>query len=485
MRGMIPLTLDEIVRAMDGRPYGDLSPVTVTGVSTDSRTCRSGDLFFAIRGERFDGHQFVGQALERKAIAVVVEKRTAPVGADASGDAPGDLKRNGSRIYVSDTVAALGKLAAFHRQQRSMTVIAVTGSNGKTTTKGMIEHVLSQHFKGRGSPESYNNAIGVPLSLLEVEVDDAFVVLEIGSNAPGEVAALSKMVSPTIGVITCIGEAHLEGLRTLHGVATEKGSLLDHLRPGGIAVIHDEALRNGLLQPPAKGGNGYTTVTFGASDDADVWISEFDGDLDGIRFKINGRHDAELRLAGKHSALNAAAAFAVCRRMKLEPEQIVSALAGFKALPMRLNVWRSHRLTLIDDSYNANPCSASAALEVLRSAGGGRKVFVAGDMLELGAEASRLHQRLGCQAAEAGIDVVVAIGGQRDAVIEGARLGKGPGRGRPGSLGCGPETIGYPDTEAACHDLPNRLHGSDTVLIKGSRRLGLERLAQRLREAFA
>ncbi|MCH7527313.1 MAG: hypothetical protein IID39_07745, partial [Planctomycetes bacterium] len=115
---MIPLTLDEIVRAMDGRPYGDLSPVTVTGVSTDSRTCRSGDLFFAIRGERFDGHQFVGQALERKAIAVVVEKRTAPVGAGASGDAPGDLKRNGSRIYVSDTVAALGKLAAFHRQRR-------------------------------------------------------------------------------------------------------------------------------------------------------------------------------------------------------------------------------------------------------------------------------------------------------------------------------------------------------------------------------
>lgn len=457
---MIPLTLDEIIRVIEGRTKEKPAPVTVTGVSTDSRTAGAGDLFFALRGERFDGHRFMAEAVERGAIAAVVQ--------DLEAHSLGDRT-----ILVRDSVAALGKLAAFHRRQRSMTVIAVTGSNGKTTTKCMIEHVLSQHVKGRGSPKSYNNAIGVPLSLLAVEAQDEFVVLEIGSNAPGEVEALAAMVSPNIGVITSIGAAHLEGLNSLKGVAYEKFSMLNHLRPGGIAVINADCRALGeSIQPPGQ-VDRYGAVTFGESSDADVRISQFDGDLDGSRFRINDRHDVRLRVPGRHNAVNAAAAFAVCRRMKLDPERIVEALATVTLPPMRLNVWRGECLTIIDDSYNANPASAAVALEVLQNGAQGRRVYVVGDMLELGNDASKFHQELGRQIASAGIEVLVAVGEYRDVLIEGAR-----------SASRSPETISYENTQAAILDLPDRLHELDTVLIKGSRRVGLDQLVRRLRQRF-
>ena len=221
---MIPLTLDEIIRETRGKPCRTLSPITVTGVSTDSRTCKPGDVFFAIRGERFDGHDFVAGALKAGAVAAFVDL---PLGSDES-----------PLVHVSDTIVALGELAAFHRRQQSLTVVAVTGSNGKTTVKSMIDHVLSRHLTGRASPQSFNNAIGVPLTLLSARAGDDYLVAEIGSNAPGEIAALGKMVAPGVAVITSIGEAHLSGLGDLGGAAVEKLSLLEHVRTGGIAVIN-------------------------------------------------------------------------------------------------------------------------------------------------------------------------------------------------------------------------------------------------------
>ncbi len=454
---MIPLTLDEIVGVLQGRPSCTLAPVTVTGVSTDSRTCRAGDLFFALRGERFDGHDHLEQAVQRGAVTAVVQL----------------VRRPDARplIYVPDTLKALAALAAFHRRQRSTNVIAITGSNGKTTTKCMIHHVLGMHLCGRAAPRSFNNAVGVPLTLLAAQPGDDYMVVEIGSNAPGEVASLARMAAPTVGVITSIGDAHLDGLADRMGVATEKASLLEHLRPGGLAVLNADCTEYDAVRRCAE---RCRVVTFGTCETADVRVTDLTARIDATSFKINGMFEVALPYPGRHNALNAAAAFAVCRRLNIDPQQIVAALATFEPPPMRLNVSRLGRITLIDDSYNANPTSTLAAIEVLRSATGGRRVFVGGEMLDLGRHSVAMHERTGRHIAEAGIGLLVAIGEHAPDVIAGAH-----------AVRSRLNAIMYADTNTACRDLPNWLTDSDTVLIKGSRKLGLDRVAASLREAFA
>ncbi len=454
---MMSLTLDEVVRAVQGRPSGVLAPVCVRGVSTDSRTVEAGEVFFALRGARFDGHAHVDEALAKGAVAAVV---ALPCGPDSR-----------PVVYVGDTIEALGRLAAFHRSQRSTHVIAVTGSNGKTTTKCMIDHVLSGCMSGRSAPRSFNNAVGVPLTLLSAQAGDDYLVVELGTNARGEISGLAKMAAPTVGVITSIGDAHLDGLTDRRGVATEKAALLDHVRPGGLAVLNADTPELHTLLSRAE---GRTVVTFGMSDAADVRVTDVETEVDSTAFRINGKFAVTMPYPGAHSAMNAAAAFAVCRRLKVDPERIVESLATFAPPPMRLNVWRVGKLTVIDDSYNANPSSTQAAIEVLRSARGGRRVFVGGEMLELGVGSSALHERTGRSIAEAGVSLLVAIGEHAPDLISGAHAG-----------GKRLDTIMYADTETACRDLPNWLAESDTVLIKGSRKLALDRVAKRVRETFA
>ncbi len=457
---MIPMPLNEIVKAVGGRAVGISSHETATGVSTDSRTCGRGDLFFALRGPAFDGNMYVDAALEAGAVAAVVDQKP------ESNERP--------IVLVSDVTTALGRLAAFHRKRHATRIIAVTGSNGKTTTKSMIDHVLSRKLTGRGAPKSYNNAIGVPLTLLSTQPRDEYLVVEIGSNAPGEVAALAAMSTPDIGVVTSIGDAHLEGLRDRNGVALEKLSLFDRIREGGLGVLNlDDADEVGVAESTSRRCHA-NVVTFGRHASADVRVTEIVGDIDGVGFTINGRHQVSLPCPGLHNALNAAAAFAVCRRMNMEPEMIVDALATFESPEMRLNVSRFGGLTLIDDSYNANPTSVSAAVDVLKSAGGRRRVFVGGEMLELGQHATTMHERAGREIAEAGVELMVAIGDHGPDVISGVH-----------SVNHRVTTLLYADTETACADLPNWLTRDDTVLIKGSRGLHLDKVATSVRAAFA
>ena len=228
---MITLTLDEIVNAIGAR-LADPPAISVGGVSTDSRSVAAGEVFFALTGERFDGHDFVAPALERGAAAAVVDQARAEALRDGLPAAA-----TARLIGVEDVLAALGRLAAYHRQQLSATVIAVGGSNGKTTTKSMIHHILAGRRTGRASPKSFNNAIGVPLTLLSAEAADEYLVVEIGTNAPGEVAALAALARPNIAVITSIGEEHLEGLGDLSGVAAEECSLLNAMT-GGFAAVN-------------------------------------------------------------------------------------------------------------------------------------------------------------------------------------------------------------------------------------------------------
>jgi len=225
--GMKPLELDEIVAVLAAQPMGPVGRQLVTGVSTDSRHVASGDLFFALSGERFDGHRFVGAALDQGAMAAVIS--------DAGRVEP-DLREMGLLLLVDDVTAALGRLAAYHRHRVRAGVIAVTGSNGKTTTKEMIHQVLGGRFRGRAAIKSFNNAVGVPLTLLSAEPADDYVVVEIGTNAPGEIAQLSAIAEPDIAVITSVSETHLEKLKDLKGVASEKATIVEYVREGGCAI---------------------------------------------------------------------------------------------------------------------------------------------------------------------------------------------------------------------------------------------------------
>ena len=225
---MIKLTLTEIIDAIHGTVAADPSPISIAALSTDSRTTESGSIFFALPGENFDGHDFVAAAFARgAAAAVVAAQRASTLGARlaADGRLPGVL------IAVDDVLLALGRLAAFHRRQLACDVIGVVGSNGKTTTKAMIDHILSGRLKGRASPKSFNNAVGVPLTLLSAARGDDYLVVEIGTNAPGEISQLTALAEPDMVVLTSIGEEHLEGLRDLAGVADEESSVLKHLKP--------------------------------------------------------------------------------------------------------------------------------------------------------------------------------------------------------------------------------------------------------------
>ena len=456
---MIPMALGQVAQAMDGRASGAHRNQVVSGVSTDSRTVAAGELFFAVKGERFDGHEFVAAAFEGGACACVVGEDFA-----ASSRAP--------LIRVGNVTRALGKLAAYHRRVAGATVIAVTGSNGKTTTKSMLAHVLGTELRGRAALKSYNNHIGVPLTLLAGERDDQFLVVEIGASAPGEVATLAAMAWPDIGMVTSIGNAHLAGLGGIAGVRAEKMSLFAHVRPEGLAVI-DAAAVSGLGVLPRAGELRW--ITYGDHPEADVRVTNVGGDLRHTSAVIEGRHVLQLDVPGAHNAVNAAGVFTVCRHLGMREERILAVLSSFQMPSLRLDVRRVGEVTVIDDCYNANPTSMQAALEVLSRATGGRRVLVAGEMAELGDQSEGLHRAVGEQAAGAGVALVVAVGESAQGIAEAAAAS---------AAESAVQAVCYADVAEAARRLPGRLQAGDTVLIKGSRCAGLETLAARIGEGF-
>ncbi len=458
---MKPLKLDEIASAIEGRPLGQPGHYVVDGVSIDSRQARSGELFFAIEGERFDGHSFVASAIDAGAMAAVVSH---------PDRVPADLHQLGLLLLVDDTAAALGRLAAYHRRQVPATVIAVTGSNGKTTTKEMIHQVLSGRRRGRGAPKSFNNAIGVPLTLLSVEPDDDYVVVEIGSSAPGEVAALARLASPDIGVITSVAETHLEQLGDLDGVAAEKASLGENLREGGVLIVNGESdvLAAKLRRRRRRGPR---LVRYGRCDGVELRATRLSASGQGVSFRVNDGERVDLPIPGEHNVLNALAAVGVARELGVHVSEAAARLAAFQPPSMRLEVHRWGAVTLINDAYNANPASMASALEVLSGwDGAARRVFVSGEMRELGDVARLKHQELGRRIAEAGVDVLVAVGGHAETVAR-ATLRVAP-------------TVAVTtaaDTDAASRSLDELIRPGDVVLLKGSRAVGLEALVEPIR----
>jgi UDP-N-acetylmuramoyl-tripeptide--D-alanyl-D-alanine ligase len=464
---VIKLVLSEIIEAMGGKVASEVPPQSVHGVSTDSRTVEPGELFFALGGPHFDGHAFVAEALRRKAAgAVIAIGRSAEVARSlASAGVTGVV------IEVPDPLKALGRLAVFHSRQLSADVIAVVGSNGKTTTKALIDHILMGKLQGRCSPKSFNNAIGVPLTLLSAQAADDYLVVEIGTNAPGEVAALAALAQPSMAVITCICEEHLEGLGDLHGVAAEECSVLEHLASGGFAAVNVD-------WPPVREylpERDITIVAFGRSEAADLRITETRYEAPWLHFTLNGRFAYRLRMAGAHNAVNAAGAVAIALRCGFDHQEIAQRLESFAALPMRTEVIRIGGIALVNDAYNANPESTIAAIETLEALpAAGRRIVVFGEMRELGARSAELHRRVGQRLRNSSVNRVLLVGAVRELMDDTLRS----------------ETLFGPQVDCCetvddCREkLLHELRDGDVVLLKASRAVELDRLVEPLRAAL-
>jgi len=433
----------------------------VTSVSTDSRSAGAGDLFVALRGERFDGHGFLPQAAAAGCSAAIVAR---------DADLPADVETGFAEgvIGVDDTTRALGELGAYHRLQLAAAVVAVTGSNGKTTVKRLIHHILSRERRGTCSPKSFNNAVGVPLTLLGASPGDDYVVCELGTNAPGEIAALGEMARANVAVITSVGPAHLEKLGSIDRVAAEKASILGAMADDAMAVVWSDSDELARAVRPY----GRRIVRFGASADADLRLTDRRAMGRGQQFELNGRLWVDLPLPGRHNALNALAAIAVAQRFGFDQAEAAEALADFVAPDMRLQWLDVAGGTIINDAYNANPASLAAAVEVLAGCPGPRRVLLAGDMKELGDQAEALHRQAGSALGAGGVDLLITVG------VLGRYIAMGAAE-------AGLDTASFGSSAEAAGALRGLLHPGDVVLIKGSRTMAMEQLIESIRAALA
>jgi UDP-N-acetylmuramoyl-tripeptide--D-alanyl-D-alanine ligase len=426
----------------------------VSGYSFDTRRLEPGDLFFALKGDERDGHTFVKEAFARGAVGAVVSHRVKGVG------------EKFAQLVVDSPLEALQRIASHERGHIDIPVVAISGSNGKTTTKDMLAMLLARKMRVHKSPGNFNNHIGVPLSILGLDEADQVLVIEMGSNHRGEIRRLCEIALPTVGLITNVGRAHIGHFGSIEEIAAEKTDVLRSLAPGGRGVVNadDPALLSALA------GLDLDLVTFGLGESADVratGVRQTDGG--GIAFSVDGA-EVRLRCAGVHNVYNATAAIAAAGLFGVTPADAGLTLAGYE--PLRMKTTKTAGLTIIDDSYNANPDSVRAALEVLSSTEGLRRVFVMGEMLELGGDAERLHAEVGRLVASSGIDVLVGIGGMTRSAVE-AAVASGLGR---------EAAVFFADREKAMGRIPEIIRPHDAVLVKGSRMTGLEAISEALKK---
>ena len=421
------------------------------GYSIDSRTLRPGELFFAIRGPRFDGHDFVPDALAGGAAAAVVE----------SGY---PVRQGASLISVPDPAAALRALAACARRVWGGVVIAVTGSSGKTTTKDAIATLLEGFLSVSKSEGNLNNEYGLPLSLLRIPEQARAAVVEIGINHPGEMQPLAGIASPDVGVVTNVGAAHVGNFASEDEIAFEKGFLIEALKAAGTAVLNADDDRVSGMRARCEG----RTVTFAIDRPADVRAERLeDSGSDGVRFSIAGA-PMSMRLPGRHNVYNVLAAIAAIGPLGIPPARLAQALCQLQPSKMRGVVHKAGGVTLIDDCYNANPAAMTAMLQVLRRTSASRRIAVLGEMRELGDRSQEYHRQIGRAAACAGIDYLFAVGGDAAEIASAAGL--------PGEFHESPLEV--------ASALAGIVRPGDAVLLKASRGVGLEQARDPLLRAL-
>lgn len=452
------LSLEEIAGAVGARVTGDAAGVYCRRVSTDTRTIAPGDLFFALAGERFDAHDFISLAVEKGAAAVVVSRL--PAGGTVV-----------PALQVDDTLIALQRLAAYNRRQFILPVVAVTGSNGKTTTKDLIASVLGGRYKTLKTTGNLNNHIGLPLTLLELDETYGAAVLEMGMRGLGEIDLLARIAQPTIAVITNIGETHLERLGSIENIAGAKSEVLYHLEPQGAAVLNGDDPWVRKIAAKFKG----RVLFYGTGTENDIRavdIKTADGQSTAFTVHYQDRQAAvKLPVPGRHNVLNALAAAGVGLVTGISMEQIAAGLAGAELTAMRLEILETGTYKIINDAYNANPASAKAALEVLADqAGESRRVAVLGSMFELGERAEPGHREVGAAAVQHGVELLVTVGDLAEYIASGAvAKGMAPDR-----------VFRCQDNAGAMEVLRSRLKDGDVILVKGSRGMKMEEIVRGL-----
>lgn len=467
---MIHLTIAQIAAAVDGTAPGPGGLTVSGGVVTDSRRVGPGDLFVAVPGARVDGHHYLDAAAEAGAVAALVSREVpqAPL----------------AQIVVADTTKALGDLAAavlsrLRNNARPPVVVGVTGSVGKTSTKDLLAALLETSGEVIAPVGSYNNEIGLPLTVLRATENTAALVLEMGADAPGNLTYLTAIAPPDIAVVLAVGRAHLGGFGGIEAVARAKAELVRHMRPDGVAVLNADDARVAAMSPDVA---GRSTVFFGTGGDAQVRAEQIGTDDQGrARFTLHldgQAHPVQLPLYGLHQVSNALAAAAVAHELGVDGEQIATALgSAFARSPHRMNVQRTDAgVTIIDDAYNANPDSMRAALRSLAqmAAGtGGRAVAVLGPMRELGPDSTAEHERVGAFAVQVGVDRLIAVEGEARPLATGALVA---GMGRR-------EVQRASGVSEAVAMLRRYLRSGDVMLVKASNGAQLWRVVEALERA--
>jgi UDP-N-acetylmuramoyl-tripeptide--D-alanyl-D-alanine ligase len=442
---MNPLNLEQIRQAIHAQLIGGDSSTNIHSICTDTRKLKPGCLFIALKGENHDGHHHLATAAAGGAIAAMVHD---------------DCLTHLPLLQVADTRKAMGQLAASVRRQLNGIVIAVAGSNGKTGTKGLIHSALSGSKTGTASPKSFNNDIGVPLTIFDADPSHDYLVLEIGTNHPGEILNLTKIAQPDVAVITSIGAEHLEFLGNIDGVIKENAQIIVGLNPDGLAVINGDctALHPAIVEYPGR------IIRFGFGSQNDLYPTDIQCTLDGVRFRLEGM-PIFIPQIGRHNAVNAMAAIAVGRHLGVAMSDIVAGLANATGPEMRLQLQTAGTIKILNDAYNANPHSMQAALETLRDMKtDGRKIAILGDMRELGDTADGYHQKIGAFAADCDLDQLICIGEKSKLMADMAFENRLP-------------VVHYKSAVDCSADIAEIVTEGDLVLIKASRGMKLETVA--------
>lgn len=453
--------------------------VTFSSVSTDTRTLEPGALFVAIRGERFDAHRFLTEATQKGARGAVVDRKFwekeqeavsssgesgEPTKSAESEDDDVGAEAHASLIYfvVDDTLEALGRLGNYRRKRLGARVCAITGTNGKTTTKEMARAVIGAQYRVHATTGNLNNLVGTPLTLLAAPEDAEALVVEIGTSAPGEIERLARMVEPEVGILTTIAAGHLEGLGSLEGVLEEKTALLRALPPSGLGLVGEDPPR--LASRSREMAN--RVYIAGRTERADPVLRATNAGLDEegrVHFEWRGR-SVRLKMRGLHNAVNAMLVLGLADEWEVPVDDAIAALENVAATDMRMEVLRFGNLRVIADCYNANPASLAAAADVLEAfpRGSGRVALV-GSMLELGPASARLHAETAELLAGRDVDLIVATGEFRDAF-------------ESLEMALGDRLVSVDDPMESEPALRDRLEGEEVVLLKASRGVELERL---------
>ncbi|MEF8787805.1 MAG: UDP-N-acetylmuramoyl-tripeptide--D-alanyl-D-alanine ligase [Planctomycetota bacterium] len=450
-------TAADIAAACGGRPVSGPTEVAARGVSTDSRTIQPGQAFVALHGERHDGHTFVPDALRKGASVAVVDRVE-----------PGWNADDATLVEVEDTGDALLNLARLHRDRLNAAVAGVTGSCGKSTIKNMLAAILGQEGPCTAAPSSFNNRVGVPLTLLDADVNDRFVVCEMGANAPGEIDELAACARPDGAIVSCIGDCHLEGFGGREGVRDAKGEIVPYITDGGTLVLN----RDDELCMTLKERHAGPVRTFGFTDDASVTPRALERRDGSWVFRARGE-TFHLSAPGRYNVANAAAAMTLALSMGCGMEAVKEGLAQVSLPPMRYDTSEICGVTIVEDCYNSNPTAARAAVDAfLDEPVAGRRAVVFGDMLELGQRAAELHRDMGEFLAKCDIQLLIAVGQHGRDVLDGWNRVASASR----------QAMHFREAEKAWKPIWDELEAGDGVLLKGSRKVGLERIVNRIQE---